>query len=314
MDSWFPVAQLQIENEAFKALTPTEKLYFWQVLSELNLSGGQFYKSDIWFAAVLKLSIDKIRKARAKLAKLGFIDMTPGTQDKRGRKIATKYIGVRWQSIPEGERFMQMDRPTLERLIDYIRSGRFTHEDIVCFVYASYLVWIKGGLYAEVTKSEFLAFTDIGNSIKCLESLYAKFKFDSGATLFDLTVGYRTIRIENIRSVAFTQERWQWRIQEIDKLINVMRDQEGAKAKAKARQEGDVYAEDLLPLFKELYIKHHGKSPTIGNNQYEQKLSALGDPAQVAKAIESFFDSELPAGLKNYSIYNFIKYAEYYMY
>ncbi len=312
MDSWFPIAQSQMESEAFQALTQTEKLYFWYVLSEFNLSGGEFFKADIWFASVLKLSEIKIRVARRKLANLGFIEATPGKI--KGRlKVSTTYKAVMWSRVPEDERFMQMNRPTFERLVDYIRFGKFSHDDIVCFVYASYLVWAKGGTYAEVTKREFLSFTGIGNSIKCLESLYDKFKFDSGAALFDLTVGYRTLRIENIRSVAFTQERWEWRIQEIDKLVKSMRDQEGAKTKAKARQEGDVYAEDLLPLFKELYIKHYGKSPTIGKNQYEQKLAALGEPLRVARAINNFFECDLPEGLKNRSIFNFITNADRYM-
>ena len=82
---------------------------------------------------------------------------------------------------------------------------------------------------------------------------------------------------------------------------------------ARARQEGDVFAEDLLPLFKELHIKYRGKKPTIGNNYYEQKLNDLGEPALVARAIDKYFNSELPSGLVNYSIHTFIKYADRYL-
>lgn len=313
MHSWFPIAKGLINEESFRILTPAEKIYFFQVLSDYNLN-GQYYKSDIQYAATLNLSVDKIRKARAKLAKVGYIDMIPGTRDKRGRGLATTYKGVKWHDVPEDEQFSKMSRSAFEGAVDEIRDGVFTHEDVACFVYIDHLVYVKGGEYAILTKSEFCTITNMPKAMERVKSLFNKFQFSDGSRLFKYDDAYHTIKFKELGGMAFDPEHVKIRNKQIDLRVKAIQAKEAEKEKAKSRQEGDIFAEDLLPLFKQLYTEKHGKSPVIGNNQYEQKLAALGDPVRVARAINNYFICELPQGFKNYSIHTFITNAERYMY
>lgn len=313
-NSWFPIAKGLIEEEAFRTLTATEKLYLWQVMSEFNLNDGEFYRSDIWFAAALNLSVEKIHKARRKLAKLGYIDMIPGRQDVgRGKNIATTYKAVKWLDMPEGEQFSQLDRPTFEILIDYIRTGRFTHDDVVCWVYIFHFVWCHSGRYAAMSKSDFFHITNMPRAMKCVKNLLSKFEFSSKEKLFDFDDGHRSVKFEDVRTVVFDQKHLNDRQQDIEKRVLAIRAKEKQKEKEKLRKEGEVFAEDLLPLFVELYQNEYGKKPTIGRNGYEQKLQSLGKPMDVANAIKLFFSSPLPQGIANRTIYNFTENAAHYM-
>jgi len=47
--SWFPVFADFMEEKKFKGLTPTEKLYFWHLVSIFNKE-GEFYQSDLEIA------------------------------------------------------------------------------------------------------------------------------------------------------------------------------------------------------------------------------------------------------------------------
>lgn len=314
-NSWFPLAKGLIEEESFRTLTATEKLYLFQVMSEFNLNDGQFYRADVWFAAALNLSVEKIRKARAKLSKLGYIDMTPGKQDVgRKRNIATTYNDLKWLDTPVGDQFSQIDRPTFEMLINYIRTGMFTHDDVVCWVYIAHFCWCGGGRYAAMSKKELFHLTNMPGIIKNVRNLLSKFQFsNSKDTLFDFTNEHHSVKFESIRNVAFTQERLDRNYLDIEKRIEAIRDIDKQKEKKKLSKTGEKFAEDLLPLFIDLHTQAYGKKPIIGRNEYDKKLRDLGDPQEVAQAIESYFNSDLPKGLVNHSIFNFIKHAKQYM-
>jgi hypothetical protein len=313
-NSWFPIARGLLENEGFRTLTATEKLYLWQIMSEFNLNDGEFYRADIWFAATLKLSVEKIHKARRKLANLGFIQMIPGKQDiGRGKNIATTYKSVKWLNMPEGEQFSQIDRPTFERLIDYLRRDTFTHEDVVCWVYIFHLCWCSGGRYAVMAKSSLFHVTNIPRAVKCIRNLLSKFKFTTEEGLFHFSDGHHSVKFENIRTAAFSQEHLNERYKNIEDRIQAIRDKEKKKEKEKLKKAGGIFAEDLIPLFVQLYEKEYGKKPVIGRNRYDEKLRVLGEPRDVARALELFFSLDLPDGLANRTIYNFTEHAEKYM-
>lgn len=312
--SWFPVAKGMIEEESFRTLTATEKLYLFQVMSDFNLNDGEFYRADIEYAATLKLSLEKIRKARAKLKKLGYIDMIPGKQDlKRKKNIATIYKGVKWLEVPDGEQWSQISRPTFEALVDYIREERFTHEDVVCWIYIAHLCWCGGGQYAAMTKKEFLHITNMPSAIKCVNNLLKNFTYNGGAKLFTFSDGWRAVRFDSIQTAQFNQDRLDATRKNIATRVEVMRAIEKQKEKEKLRENGAIAAEELMPLFIELYKKKHGKNPTIGQSGHEVKLRELGDPRDVARAIDLFFSIEPPRGVVNLTISNFIKNAGNYM-
>lgn len=303
-NSWFPIAKGMIQDEAFRNLTPTEKLYFWKVLSEYNYAGGEFYKSDTWFAASLNLSVEKIRKARVKLSNLGYIEFTPGTQDKRGRKLATTYKTVKWADVPEGEQFSKLERVTFERLIDYI-GHNFTHADVVCYVYISHLVFTRGGDYAILSKSDFSEITGMPKPLTHVWNLLRKFTFSSGSKLFDFNDEYRKIQFKNVRTVAYNEDHLSAREKKIESRMMNIRAKKERKEREKLRQEGDVFPEDLYPLFCRLYKEKHNDHPSY--EWKEAEIIALGEPSEVAAAIENYFVSELPRGQKHYTVTTFIR-------
>ena len=76
----------------FRTLPPSEKVYFWYLLSEFTLR-RQFYKSDLEFMETLNLSEIKVRQARRKAMKLGWVKVRPGFIS-RGKNVATTYMDV----------------------------------------------------------------------------------------------------------------------------------------------------------------------------------------------------------------------------
>lgn len=74
---WFPIFNRQLDDAGFKALTPAEKVMYWYLASEFN-SLGQFYRADVDLAAAVKLSVAKVRQARRKFQRLGWLAVVPG--------------------------------------------------------------------------------------------------------------------------------------------------------------------------------------------------------------------------------------------
>lgn len=313
-NSWFPLENELIENEDFRKLTATEKLYLWQVMSEFNLYDGEFYKADIEYAVTLKLSIEKIRKARAKLAKLGFIEMIPGKQDMvRKKNIATRYKAVKGMNMTEGKQWSQIDRPTFERLIDYIRYGKFTHEDVVCWVYIRHIHWCKGGVFASVSKSELVHITNMPKVLKRVRYLLDNFKYQSNETLFDFAEAYRSVTFKKIRTCLFNQEHLDQRRKDIEKAMDKMRSEEQEKEKNRLRENGHTFLEDLIPGFEIAYKVKYGKKPEIIRRlDLERKLNDLGDPDEVWAAMRIYLSSELSYGRKH-TLVHFINNAGEYM-
>lgn len=299
-DSWFPVNTWVLENDQFKRLTATEKLYYWTVLSEFNIVDGEFFKSDIWFASFLGLSLEKIRKARAKLAKNEWIIMVPGKKI-RGRNLATIYKSVSGAEIIVGQQFIKIDRTTFYRLIDYVRWGRLKHEDVVAFVYINYFVKRKYGNGNSVLKSEFREVSNMPKASVFISRLHNNFRFTGDKELFVYKEGYRSMYFADLKEVAFDPSHLKKREKEIE--------QKSYEIRAKS---SGIQTEDLAPIFNKLYEKRYGEEP-IYSAENIKKLERLGEPFEVAAALERYFKSDPPVTTKKHSLPWFISNAKKFM-
>lgn len=294
IESWFPIPRDQIEDEVFSKLTPTEKLYYWLIVSEFNLTDGEgFYRADDWFAAALRLSTPKIRQARRKFMKLDLINVNPGMKDKNGRNLTTTYISVKWSFPQEGEQFAQMHRYTFDVLLNCLRIKDLSHEDVILYVYLSYLFGIKGGKYVNITKSELCKITGMPKAHKYVENLYKGFTFTGGDHLFKYEDNYRLLVFTEREIAAYNAENLKKYQENINKLVAEARTKEAEKQKAKAKQKSKVSAEDLEDSWRYLYYeRYHKKAQLV--SQEKQGIKLLGekeDPAIVEYAMRIYIYS-----------------------
>jgi len=288
-DSWFPIASEQINNAEFIKLTPSEKVYFWTVLSELNLVGESFYKSDAWFAAFLGLSLEKIRKARAKLAKLGFIEMIPGKRI-RGRNLSTTYISVKWLEMVEGKQFFKIDRTTFYKLIDYVRYTSISHADLCAFVYVNYFIDRQNGKGVSVLKSEFKEISNLPRAISNIEYIHSAITFNDGSSLFSYIEHYRTLEFRSVFSFVFNAKECELRQKEVEREVRMIQIETG------------VLTKDSLGYFYcDLYEIHYRKQYSIANDPKGyfrdlEKLYNLKDRVDVVAALKEYFKEKRPKG------------------
>lgn len=132
--SGFPLTKGLMEDCIdFRTLPPSEKVYFWYLLSEFTLR-RQFYKSDLEFAETLNLSEIKVRQARRKAMKLGWVKVRPGFIS-RGKNVATTYMDVTKGLPGKEEYYAEMPRYTYEFLLGGLRYGKLNNADLVVYVY-----------------------------------------------------------------------------------------------------------------------------------------------------------------------------------
>ena len=94
-DTFFPLTSELVEDPVFMGLTVIEKLFLMCLISDANLYKNGWYKADNYYAGVLNVSLEKIRKSRPKFKKLGLIDYESGGL-KGNRKFATQYKSVKF--------------------------------------------------------------------------------------------------------------------------------------------------------------------------------------------------------------------------
>jgi hypothetical protein len=298
IESWFPIPKEQIEDEVFVKLTPTEKLYYWLVVSEFNLNDGQeFYRADDWFAAALKLSTIKIRTARRKLQALRWLEIVPGRRDKHGRNLTTTYKNVKWAMPPDkesGMQFAKIHRMTFEVLIDEMRDGHFTHEEVVIYVYLRYWFKTTRSEYINLKKSEMKRITGIPKTPEYIKSLHQKFRFsDDESCLFHYVDKYRLMSFSNLESVAFNQDRVLRIRKRIDAAVNALREKEAQKQRQKSKNNGVIFAEDLEDVFRDLYFE-----------RYEKKAQLFGQEKVMLKEFGQHYDVELVAKAMRVYMFN----------
>jgi len=138
MKNWFPLYKSLMEDyREFNLLTPSEKIYLWDLISEFNLR-GKFYKSDLELEVILAFSEDTKRKARCKIDNLGWVGIIPGFISK-GKRPATIYLSVRYSTVNKnGDFFSKMHRYAFDSMIAGIPRRIFNHADIVIYIYLNY--------------------------------------------------------------------------------------------------------------------------------------------------------------------------------
>lgn len=134
-NNFFPLCAELVESLEFKKLPVTEKLFLIQLISDSNINPEGWYKADLEYAIALKVSINKIRQARPRLKKLGFIDYESG-QLKANRKFATRYTFVKY-SRPEPP-FSKVHRYTYTSLLTELREESISHPCLLFWLLSAY--------------------------------------------------------------------------------------------------------------------------------------------------------------------------------
>lgn len=211
MVNWFPLAKGLMEDSAeFFSLTAAEKVYFWFLISEFA-KRGPFYLADLEIAVTLGLSVQKVREARRKLTKMGWLVTRPGFKSSRGRPVATAYREVKWTwtTICDGRFFAQLHRHMFEVMLDRVRHGVFSHADLVVYVYLAYLWWKYRGADNGrffVAKTQLSLLTGLPEAARHVKRLYQGFTFTGGTRLFDYRDEYRRFRFDAWRLAADPSE------------------------------------------------------------------------------------------------------------
>ncbi len=310
--SWFPLPEGVMESPEFKMFTPTEKLYLWLLISEYNLRDGGFYLADLEVAKTLATSEKTIRRARAKPAFREWVSFVPGTRDKRGRGIATRYLEVKCASLGDYGWFAQMHRYTFNMMLNCLRHKTFQPGDVVVYVYLSYWYWKCRGRYADrekffITKRELRELTNLENAPERVARLYSNFTYSGGAHLFEYS-GYQRLEFTKWATAADPEkdennrknaERW---IQEIKEQVKKAKQDKQAREKVK-RVAGAEYAaispEDLPDLFDRLYQQKYGRLQPYrwGGNRWDRlvEYGELYGAGRVFQAMMFYFNAgEVP--------------------
>ena len=190
MINWFPLPRSLMESPTFIMNTPVEKLYLLYVASELNLR-GPFYKADLEVAVTLRVSEDKIRRARREYMRLGWLSAQPGFRSK-GRHLATRYFATPGAQRKDDDFYAPLHRFTFEALLHSMRLRRLTHADVVTYVYLTYLKTRNrpDDHWFFVSKRELRDLTGIAGATLCAAHLHDSWTFTGGSHLFEFDDEY----------------------------------------------------------------------------------------------------------------------------
>ncbi len=317
----FPLPSALIEDsEDFKRSSPTEKLYMFYILSELNLHQWQerkenYYKDDMSIAVTLSVKEDTIRRARRKFQKLGYIDVRPGFRNpKTGQGVATTYLGSKWLDLvekikeankegPESEgdekkgRFSLIHRYTFYSMLDELRKGRFDSYDIVTLVYIYYLrdkfKDKKEEVYKDekydfyITKKEFRNLTNMRPSKleQCIINLYEKITFKDGSHYFEYEDLYHRWEFNNITWLADPSKN-----DNNHKNYKEMKERLKAKIEQAKEDKRNEPAISFISAYRVLYKKYMDK-------QIER---FYGDIEQVTELLKMFTAEQMEVMAKWY--------------
>lgn len=318
----FPLPSALIEgSEDFKRCSPTEKLYMFYILSELNLHQWQerkenYYKDDMSIAVTLSVKEDTIRRARRKFQKLGYIDVRPGFRNPAtGQGVATTYLGSKWLDLVEkikeankesseneedkGDkgRFSLIHRYTFYAMLNKLRQGPFGSYDIVTLVYIYYLnekfkdkkeeVYKTEKYDFYITKKEFSDITNIRPSKleECIINLYEKFKYSSGSHIFEYKDKYHKWEFYKIVQHADPSEN-----DNNHKNYKEMKERLKAKIEQAKEDKRNEPAISFISAYRVLYKKYMDK-------QIER---FYGDIEQVTELLKMFTAEQMEVMAKWY--------------
>ena len=205
VENFFPLDSEMMEGTPdFTRLAAGEKLLWWAILSELNLRQGKFYRADLEWAVTLRLSVSKVRQARRKFQRLSWLKVTPGRKAE-GRNLATTYSSAKWVNTREGTFWAPMHRFAFEQMLRGLRAGRFTHREIVLYVFLCYC-WSKflrdGNRDIFIPKGTLRRISNLENLSQLFGNLHGRFQFKGGAHLFSYFESHHRFTIAKLNEFA----------------------------------------------------------------------------------------------------------------
>jgi hypothetical protein len=322
--AWFPIYRALIESEKFRRLTPTQKIYFWYLVSRFN-KDEDFYQSDLEIAKTLATSEKTIRRGRSELTKMGLIEAKPG-QLMRNRPFATRYLLVRYANMGEGGHFSQIQRFAFETMLNLIRKGRLQHGDVVVYICLYYWYWQKRGKYEDkdrffITKKELQSLTNLQDAAKRVSKIYDAFVFSgpNESHLFEYWEEYHRFVFEHWSFFADPDENEiscriaERRLEEIKELVaNEKRDRQ-----VKLQQQMVKPSNDLFPspigVFYELYMNRYHRRPHFSGDNKIAELEKNFGRGVICRAIEWYLVADtVPkrSGAKTRTLDNFTKHID----
>jgi hypothetical protein len=271
--SWFPIFQELLEDQEFRTLTPTDKLYFWHLASNFNLR-GEFYQSDLEISMILRTTEKTIRRARAKLIEMRLIEVKPGTHTKRNQFLATRYLRISFANIldEENKYFAQVHRFTFETMLKRLRSSQLMHRDVVVYIYLYYWYWRNRGNREDhqfyITKKHLESLTGLQDGPKRVSRIYEGFEFSNGGHLFEYKEEYHRFIIKNWSTCADPdQNELSLRISEISRkeikeLVTCAKKDKQLRAQQKTMKNYPPIGMpqgDLFDYFQECYKRKYGR-------------------------------------------------------
>lgn len=193
MINWFPLPRSLMENPIFILCTPAEKIYLLHIASEVNLRGG-FYRADLEEAVALRLSEDKVRRARREFTRLGWLQVKPGFRA-AGRHLATRYLAVPGAMRVDGDFHAPLHRFTFEALLSSLRHHKLSHADLLVYVYLTYFKARAGreDNWFFISKNELRDLTGLPSATLCVAHLHDAVVFTGGAHLFEYADEYHRL-------------------------------------------------------------------------------------------------------------------------
>jgi hypothetical protein len=192
MASWFALPRGLMEDVVFIGCTPAEKIFYLHAASELNLR-GPFYRADLEEAVTLRLSEDKVRRARRMFTGGGWLEVKPGYLS-RGRSLATTYLAAPHAERIDGEFWAPLHRYAFETMLHRVRHRVLSHADVTVFVYLAYFrVRCGGGDTWFITKNDLRELTGLPSATMCVANLRGATTDAGGSRLFDYRDEYHRL-------------------------------------------------------------------------------------------------------------------------
>ena len=153
---WFPIRADMIEAPEFRALSPCAGVLLLDIGYRLHAHLGYtrwdylpkpFAHFDAVWARRLRMSLVAFRKARGKLAHLGWIVHTPGHQNRAGAKpTPTMYHDACFARVMPGQLCAPFPRSLWQVLIIHLQREYLEHVDLVAVAILAYFWRIGGGV------------------------------------------------------------------------------------------------------------------------------------------------------------------------
>lgn len=323
---WFPVFADFMEEEEFKGLTLTHKLFFWHLVSEFNLR-GEFYQSDLEISKTLATSEKTIRRGRSKLTEMGLVKAIPGTRTRRNQFLATRYLWVRYAAIDEDGFFAQMPRHTFNAMLDRLRKSRLQAGDVVVYVCLFYWFWRNRGKYEDrdqffITKKELLSLTNLRDAPTRVPRIYEAIVFSSGKHLFEYQEEYHRVIFRDWIWCADPDKNEQNRLieerfnQEIKDLVAREKRERELKIQkkiVKTLKKSNRHFPSPMIVFRELYMKKYGRLPNLRGTERLRELEQTFGQGAIYQAINYYFTADtVPngSGAKTRTLGNFITHID----